>query len=562
MDLLRILERPVTSLRKVFFLIVAVLLLAVCVSALADTDYSLSPCPAQLTLKDKRTVITSSDLEKHPELLTAMGMTKDEALSDWQARGVVLQAWSELKTRYTCIEITVVQDDEAKQYVDLVHLEDKSTWAAYEASCKKSETLASLGYTFQTLGSTAKALQKPNGNHFLLLKYKRSYNGQEYRGYMGRTVYRGYTICVDLKCFNQTPPESVANEITNIMKTFVNSESVAAAAAAAAAESTVSGENNTIPADSSDPQANAPESLITITAAPPAETNTNIFTVEGTTVPGTQVIGVLMRIGTDEPINFTTTSHEKKGTFKMKVTIPESEENVWLFALNVYSTEDQFLAEKVFPYITYKKTLIPVTFDSAVPESFAGDELTIAGTTVKNVEIQCLVTMNGGAYNWNKTVKTNGTGRFTFKIPFSDEGEYNIVLAFAKKGLDTHRETFTISHILTDEARRVQIRKSSKTAGYSVLVSGIGQFVGQTLRFNNLYIISVEQVGDQWIVVAAGQQVSDNKYNQILYFVYESDPGFTAGDRHTLYGKCTGMYNLESEETVESYPQFDLLLWD
>ncbi|MER2183919.1 MAG: hypothetical protein ABTA22_10395, partial [Clostridia bacterium] len=167
-----------------------------------------------------------------------------------------------------------------------------------------------------------------------------------------------------------------------------------------------------------------------------------------------------------------------------------------------------------------------------------------------------------GAYNWNKTVKTNGTGRFTFKIPFSDEGEYNIVLAFAKKGLDTHRETFTVSHILTDEARRVQIRKSSKTAGYSVLVSGIGQFVGQTLRFNNLYIISVEQVGDQWIVVAAGQQVSDNKYNQILYFVYESDPGFTAGDRHTLYGKCTGMYNLESEETVESYPQFDLLLWD
>ena len=246
----------------------------------------------------------------------------------------------------------------------------------------------------------------------------------------------------------------------------------------------------------------------------------------------------------------------------MKVTIPEAEENVWLFALNVYSSEDQFLAEKVFPYITYKKTLIPVTFDSPVPESFAGDELLIAGTTVKNVEIQCLATMTGGAYSWNKTVKTNGTGRFTFKIPFSDEGEYNIVLAFAKKGLDTHRETLSVSHILTDEARRIQIRKSSKTAGYSVLVSGIGQFVGQVLRFNNLFITSVEQVGDQWIIVAAGQQVSESKYNQILYFVYEADPGFAAGERHTLYGKCTGMYNMESEETVESYPQFDLLLWD
>ena len=230
----RILERPVTSLRKLLFLIVFALILVYCASALADTDYSLSPCPAQLTLKNKRTVITSSDLEKHPELLTAMGMTKDEALADWQARGVVLQAWSELKTRYSCIEVTVAQDDEAKQYVNLVHLEDKSTWSAYEASCKKSETLASLGYTFQTLGSSAKSLQKPNGNHFLLLKYKRSHNGQEYRGYMARTVYQGYSICVDLKCFNQTPPESVTNEITNIMKTFATSESVAAAAAAAA----------------------------------------------------------------------------------------------------------------------------------------------------------------------------------------------------------------------------------------------------------------------------------------------------------------------------------------
>ena len=556
----RILERPVTSLRKLLFLIVFALILVYCASALADTDYSLSPCPAQLTLKNKRTVITSSDLEKHPELLTAMGMTKDEALADWQARGVVLQAWSELKTRYSCIEVTVAQDDEAKQYVNLVHLEDKSTWSAYEASCKKSETLASLGYTFQTLGSSAKSLQKPNGNHFLLLKYKRSHNGQEYRGYMARTVYQGYSICVDLKCFNQTPPESVTNEITNIMKTFATSESVAAAAAAAA-EIPAATENNT-PSDSSDSSVSAPESLISISAAPPVETNTNVFTVEGSTVPGTQVIGVLMRIGADEPINFSTTASEKKGTFKMKVTIPEAEENVWLFALNVYSSEDQFLAEKVFPYITYKKTLIPVTFDSPVPESFAGDELLIAGTTVKNVEIQCLATMTGGAYSWNKTVKTNGTGRFTFKIPFSDEGEYNIVLAFAKKGLDTHRETLSVSHILTDEARRIQIRKSSKTAGYSVLVSGIGQFVGQVLRFNNLFITSVDQVGDQWIIVAAGQQVSESKYNQILYFVYEADPGFAAGERHTLYGKCTGMYNMESEETVESYPQFDLLLWD
>ena len=559
MDLLPDPERSVTSLRRLVFGIITALLLVFSVCALADTVYSLSPCPAQLTLKDKRTVITVSDLEKHPELLTAMGMTKDEAVADWQARGVVLQAWSELRTKYTCIEITVVKDSESEQYVDLVHLEDKATWSAYVASCKNSEALASQGYTIQKLGTSAKELQKPEGVHFLLLKYKRSLNGSEYRGYMAKTVYRGYSVCVDLKCFNQIPPESVTNEITNIMKTFRTDESIAAAAAASAEASAGSQD---IPGTETGDTGSDEGSKISISAAPPVETNTNVFTVEGTTVPGTEVIGVLMRIGTDEVLNFHASAHEKKGTFKMKVTIPEAEENVWLFALNVYTADDQFVAEKVFPYITYKKTLIPVSLDSAVPESFASDELVITGTTVKNVDIQCLVTITNSPYNWNKTVRTNGTGRFTFKIPLSDEGEYNIVLVFAKKGLDTHRETYTVSHILTDEARRVQIRKSAKTAGYSVISSGIGQFIGQTLRFNNLYITNIEQVGDQWIIIAAGQQISEERFNQILYFVYEQEPGFSVGERHTLYGKCTGLYNRESEEAVESYPQFDLLLWD
>ena len=352
MDLLPDPERSVTSLRKLVFGIITALLLVFSVCALADTAYSLSPCPAQLTLKDKRTVITVSDLEKHPELLTAMGMTKDEAAADWQARGVVLQAWSELRTKYTCIEITVVKDSEAEQYVDLVHLEDKATWSAYLASCKNSEILSSQGYTILKLGTSAKELQKPEGVHFLLLKYKRSLNGQEYRGYMAKTVYRGYSVCVDLKCFNQNPPESVTNEITNIMKTFRTDESIAAAAAASAEASAGS---NDVPGNETGDTGSEEESKISISAAPPVETNTNVFTVEGTTVPGTEVIGVLMRIGTDEVLNFHASAHEKKGTFKMKVTIPETEENVWLFALNVYTADDQFVAEKYSRTLRIKK---------------------------------------------------------------------------------------------------------------------------------------------------------------------------------------------------------------
>ena len=85
-----------------------------CAAALADTDYSLSPAPATVKLKDNRTVVTADTLNDHPELLTAIAMSKDDALSDWQARGVVLQAWSDVKkSKYSCLEISVLQDNEA-----------------------------------------------------------------------------------------------------------------------------------------------------------------------------------------------------------------------------------------------------------------------------------------------------------------------------------------------------------------------------------------------------------------------------------------------------------------
>lgn len=563
----QILERSVTSLRKYVFLVILALLAAVCTSALADQTCPLSPCPAQVTIKDKkRTILYAEDLEKHPEILSLLNMTKDEAVADWQARGVVLQAWSNpLTSRYSYIEITVNQDDEAKQFTDLVHLKDKNTWASYEKAVKESEALASDGYTFLKFQTDIKSQQSPNNNSFLMLRYKRSVPQGEYYGYMARTVYLGYTICLDLKFPTQKPPDSVATELTNIMKSFKTDESVAAEAAAAAEQQAASSPEGQASSPEGGSDVQEESSDIIITKKPPTQTITNSFKVEGTTFPGKQVIACLMRIGYDEPIRFTTTSHEKKGTFSLTITIPEPEETDWVLTLNVYDGENEdahLIAETVFPYITYKKTLIPVTYDSVVPSSFAGEELVITGETIKNVDVQCLVTMTDGPYNWTKQIRTNGTGRFTFKIPFSDEGEYNVILVFSKKGQDTHRDTFVISHILTEEARRVQIRKSAKTVGYSVLSSnGAGAYIGQTLRFNNVYIKEVQQSGEQWLIIAAGQKTGDH-YSQLLYFFYDTDPGFEVDERHTFYGKCTGMYSYESEESVESYPQFDLLLWD
>ena len=82
-------------MRKLLFVILVALLAAACTAALADTEYSLSPAPAVVRLKDNRTVVTAETLGDHPELLTVIGMSKEDTLADWESRGVVFQAWSE-----------------------------------------------------------------------------------------------------------------------------------------------------------------------------------------------------------------------------------------------------------------------------------------------------------------------------------------------------------------------------------------------------------------------------------------------------------------------------------
>ena len=166
-----------TSLRKLLFVILVALLAAACTAALADTEYSLSPAPAVVRLKDNRTVVTAETLGDHPELLTVIGMSKEDTLADWESRGVVFQAWSEInpktwsasKSKYTCLEICVLQDGDASQFPDMIHAEDRTVWASYEESCKAN--LSALGYTFQAMEKPQKSAE---GNRYLLLLY----NGQ------------------------------------------------------------------------------------------------------------------------------------------------------------------------------------------------------------------------------------------------------------------------------------------------------------------------------------------------------------------------------------------------
>ncbi len=541
-----------TSLRKLWFVLLLSLLVSLCAFAYADKDVSLAPAPGQVTLKGKkRTLLFREDLGTSAEFLGAMGMTREQAEADWDARGVVVQAWSPIQKKYSCLEITVLQDDDSAKYFDLMHHpDDKAAWNEFKASFKNSEYWAGQGYTFQS------SEQKHAGaSYYLLLKYKRSFGAGEYRGYMARTVYQGYTVVFDLKVYNQLPVDSNTNELYQVISTFT-AAAASPAGSADAAPAAEGGAETAAPEDSSVVSTTGSVPL-TVTAPPPAETNTNTFTVEGTTEPGLHLIGVLMRLNSDTPLRFETDANNRTGAFRLKVTIPEGEENVWLMTLNVFR-EDTLVAETVFNTTLYKKTLIPLELDAPVPDVNPSEELVLAGTTMKGVEVQCLVTCDH--FTWEKKSTPNGTGRFTFKIPMTNEGEYSIALVLSKKNYETKRFSWTVSRTLTDEARKALIRKQALRIGYNSVATRIDQYVNKIMTFSGR-VIAMDEIGDEWRITVAGAE-SAGHYSQLLIFNTEQEPAFSVEEKHTFYGKCIGPYQFQSEESVESVPAFDLIFWE
>ena len=530
-------------MRKILFVLLIALAVCLCSAAFADTVVPLSPAPANITLKDGRTILTADNVENHKDLLRQIGVTKEDLLADWQARGVVAQAWSAIMTKYTCIEVSVSQDAESARFGDLMNNgTDKAAWKSYKAAVKGSEFWSSNGYTVQSIEQ-----KKAQNNHYLLIKYKRS----DYRGYMARTVYRGYTVTVDLRIYKRQFVKQDPTDVFNVMKTIVPVET----ASAESGEGTGDGTENVAAAATTSAQ---PKAELSIDTRPPVETNTNTFTVSGKTVPGAEVLGVLMRITSDQPIIFETTSHAKNGKFSMKVTLPEEQETFWTMTMEVY-VDDKRVAEEVFDTIHYKKTLIPVTFINSVPETLNGDELKISGKTIKGVQIQCLVTRPQDT--WQKTITTNGTGRFSFTIPTKEEGEYDVTLVFTKKTFETKHQNYTVSRNMSEEDRRVKIRKEALRVGYSTLVSRLDQYVSKTMAFNNLYVTAIEEVGDEWKISVAGSKAGDH-YTQPMIFIAESEPAFAVDEQHNFFGKCKGPYLIQSEDYIESIPSFDLLFWD
>ena len=522
-------KRLVTSMRKFMLILTTILCLFVLTSALADGETVVmdSIC-ATVEIPDKYITITPANMSLHPEWLARMGADEADLKADWSERGVLLQAWS--SEGDVCLEITAVQDDEAMQYFNIDEQTTK-TRSVYRTSHLKNTR--GDGWTYQS----AEWKKTTQYGRFLMLKYKRTLNGEAIRGYARRTIRNGYTITLDYQVHGRSLKNADNTALNGIIKTWNFTQVL--------------------------PKPVTAVSKLKFDSQPPAETNTGKFTIEGTCDPGLHIIAVAMRMSSPDPIVYETTA-TKKGKFEIDVALPS--EGVWLMTLTV-ENGDVITEEIVFDTTTYQDDLLPVNLDVDCPvtlsemdmHTFTGDKTVISGKTIRSVTVQCLVE---GAVSYDKLVKTNNTGKFSFSVDTSAEGDYEITLVFSKKNYSTRRFTIKASRTLTDEQRRQQVRDEAVKPRYGTLNSKLEPYTGRIMGYT-LYPQEIVQSGDEWIIFAAMTKTK-SAYKDIVVVITKEEPPVTVAVNEPvkMYGECVGPYEVTSEEGTKEYPCFDLLFWD
>ncbi len=511
-------------------LMAAVLLLAV--PALADTVLNFESIYAQCTLDDSSYILlTRENLDQHQEWMSARGMTNESLLSDWDARGVLAQAWSTAND--ACMEFTAVHDETSDTYFDL-DAQTPEIRSKYRTGHLKGTLYGGEGYNFDS----AEWKKTTQYGRFLMLKYKRTVGDTVYRGFARRAVRNGYTITVDYKVYGRALKNADLRALNKLMDTWHFTRVLVKG------ESGVAGTSGTSAASS-----------VSLTAVfsqePPAESNTGKFTVKGTCNPNLHIIATLMRMSGSSPLHLETDA-TKKGAFSFAVTLPE--EGVWLMTLT-YLDNGQTVGETVFNSTNYKQTLLPVNLQTAVPEVFASDQFVLSGTTDKQTTIQCIVT---GSLTMDKQVRTNNSGAFSFKLDTSMEGDYTVTLTFQKKGYDERRYRWTARRVMSEEERIARIKASAIKPAYANLTAKLKNYVGRVMTYP-LYVAQVTQTNDEWVVFMA-MQTTKSGYKNYVVVTSDHDPGFEVGSQYRIYGRLLGNYEiLDENQGTTYYPCFELL---
>ena len=522
-------------------LILVLLITGICACAAAETEYPLEAVSGRISFNENDyVVLTPGNLSDHPDLLSSIGKTAEDLRSEWTARGVVMQAWS--KDRKTCVEVVLIQDEESARYFDTEARTREDRKQYFNEIIAKAREQGYVVYQ-----KTATIKNHKNSGNYVEFEYLFKGEGNEHRGIARKIVRNGYTLFMDYQVFDRMPTKSDQDKSRHIINTVMieKAASVPAVSSANSQQTPEGAKDPDIPAGAAN--------TLSVSVAPPDKTNTGIFTVEGTAYPGSEVIVVAMR-WSGSSYQFPATAGNN-GKYAAKVTL--SDEGLYMVTVNM-CINNTTVTDVVLGSVTFNKTVLPYTLDAGIPETLSSDELIISGTTERSVEIQCIV-MYGGSAIPIKPVKTNGTGKFRFKVSTAQEGEYDITLVFSKKNLSTERKNWKAIRKLSVSDNNNRTASKAVRVNYNTLVKKIDAYFGQTIVFD-VYITEIKQVGDQWMITAA-QKVNRGKYSNYLIYMADEDPGLAVDSKVKIYGMSTGPYEIQSEEGTTSYPGFEYLFF-
>ncbi len=490
---------------------VLVLLLALSfVPALADS-YAFAGIYMSINVPNDPYLVqlTPENLAQNEQYILSLGETPESMQKQFSEEGILLMAFDDKNSR--TFVITAVQDDVSRELFD-INEQTAATRATYRANHSNGTYCGYLGYKFESC--EWKNFGDDQGR-FLMLKYSLRQNGAvQYRGLWRRTIRNGYTITLDMRVYGR---QVTSGDITALNKL----------------QDTVSFIEVT----------NAPDAPLTLvfTAPPPETTNDASFTIKGTTRAGATVIAAYASLRSNQSKAFTATA-DGSGAFKIDVTLPSSDlYNMIVSAIANEGTENEEEVSENFQ-ITYDPTLLPVTFTSSIPATFASDSFKLSGTTLTGVTVQ--LDVNGEV----KTRQTGNNRTFSFTLDTSAPGTYNIYVSFTKKNYSTRVFNYTVEREMTDEEHLQSVRDSSISPEYARLKSQPDTYNGRTLRFNG-YITEIREGVGEWIVTFATQK-SGEKYSNPITIISDSAVSYETGAYLTVYGTGAVSYtHLRAHET-------------
>ncbi len=500
------------TLRKMLLMFVGALLLIALAAAASAETYTFGDIRASVEIPaDYEMVLTPYNLSSKADWIAEQGMDYDALANSFEAEGILLQAM-DAETGRTLV-ISALRDNDGQTYFDLNN-QDEDMRKEFRVSHTNGTVYGILGYSY----SSAKWANYGKVTlRFLQTQYALRQDGQlVFTGYQRRTIRNGYTITLDLQVRDRTAKEADNTALEKVMKTFTFTEIL--------------------------PMPALPIKL-TVSAAPPSETNEDTFTIKGTTAGKAAVTATVFSLGSAGGQTYQTTANGS-GSFSIKVKLPSQ----GVYSVTLTSEKENAITAQRLYSVTFQQGMLPVDLQTS-PSDTLNDETVFSGTTVAGAKIQLAVS---GPINYSKTVTGS---KFNFKVDTSAEGAYQFVLSVNKKGLRERTFTFSAVRSYTEAEREEKIRAKAKKMTYANLpkAENRGKAVVETG-----FITGIEKNIDEWVVTFALTQTGSG-YKDIVYLICGDEPSFAPGDKVKAYGVASGTFSEINEDgKIKSYPRIDV----